>query len=401
MFKRVFFRGWVLGLVVLAGCGGSSSGTDPRDGNGDGVIDDRGTDTRGDAGSSEGAAVEVSDASGFNYGSTLIGTTAEHRFFLHNRGTGTAKPLEVTLTGASFSFVGGTFPGVGGTCGSELAAGASCQVAVAFTPSERASVSGTLKVQAGNGLVDGDIVRTLAGKGIAPALVVVEPASVDFGVVSRASSAWRTVTLTNTGDVDALQLSARTPPAPFSFKGGYQPGTGGTCWITLAAGESCTLVLGFSPGEEGLAKTTLSLSYEDGVSFRSMPLVLSGSGRPPAKLSISGPEPFDFGAVAIGTVAEHTFTVTNTGGEDAININGRSGLDEPYAFKGGSFPGTGGTCATRLGVGASCTMVVTFAPARADSFGAYITLLYMDAAGGMVSAYRELTGTGVSPLELR
>ncbi|WP_257451454.1 choice-of-anchor D domain-containing protein [Archangium lipolyticum] len=402
----VFFKRLVLGLVCAvasAGCGGTQSGSDTGldkgDGENSGVLADAGSGTGGDAGTSSGlAALEVSNAAGFDYGSTLIGTTAEHRFVLRNRGTDTATQLEVTLAGSSFAFAGGTFPGAGGTCGSELAAGASCQVAVAFAPTARGAVNGTLTVHFGNGPVDAVIARTLAGKGLAPALVRVEPASVDFGsvVVLSSSTSWRTVTLTNIGDVDAHQLSARNPPQPFSFKGGYQPGTEGTCWITLAAGESCTLVLGFSPFDVGEARTTLSISYEDGVSFRSLPLVLSGSAVSSAYLRFSDADPFDFGAVTVGTVVEHTFTVTNVGGTAATQL--RSDFRaEPFSFKGGAYPGTGGTCDTSLQSGASCTLVVTFAPTTLGPRHFALSLNFLNGTGGTRSAGLNLSGTGVDP----
>ena len=39
-------------------------------------------------------------------------------------------------------------------------------------------------------------------------------------------------------------------------------------------------------------------------------------------------------------------------------------LAAPWSFKGGSYPGTGGTCAAALDPGTSCSIVVTFAPCR-------------------------------------
>lgn len=416
----VFFRPWILGLVsvvALAGCGGPQSGTgadsgDGADKGGDVLADGGrvspgdGTGTGGDAGASETGAIEVSDAPGFDYGSSLIGTTAERRFFLRNRNSGTVTSLEVSLTGTPFTFAGGTFPGIGGTCGSELAAGASCQFAVAFHPTERGAANGALTVRFATGLVEGAVVRTLTGKGLAPALVQVASTSVDFGTLVQGRQGWRTVTLTNNGDVDATQLSARTPPAPFSFKGGYQPGTGGTCWITLAAGESCTLVLGFAASELGAAKTTLSISYEDGVSFRSIPLALAGAVVSPAFLSItdslSNADPFDFGDVAVGAVAEHTFTVRNTGDTAATSMTPRP-MGSPFDFKGGAYPGTGGTCGTTLESGASCTLIVTFAPLQEGLSYGGLSLTYDNGSGigsGWMPVGRNLFGSSGHPRPL-
>ncbi|QRK08943.1 choice-of-anchor D domain-containing protein [Archangium violaceum] len=431
MSVGVFFKPWILGLasvVALAGCGGPPSGTgtgsgEGADNGGDVLVDggrvspepdagagpgtDSGSGSGGDSGSSETGAIEVSDAPGFDFGPSLIGTTAERWFFLRNRSAGTVTSLAVSLSGAPFTFAGGTFPGIGGMCGAELAPGASCQFAVAFHPTERGAANGTLTVRFATGLVEGAVVRTLAGKGLAPALVQATSTIVDFGALVQGRQSWRTVTLTNTGDVDATQLSARTPPAPFSFKGGYQPGTGGTCWITLAAGESCTLVLGFTASETGVAKTTLSISYEDGVAFRSIPLALVGSVVSPAFLSItdslSDANPFDFGDVAVGAVAEHTFTVRNTGDTAASNMTPRP-IGSPFDFKGGAYPGTGGTCGTTLESGASCTLIVTFAPLQEGLSHGVVTLTYDSGSGyvggGWMSVDRNLFGSSGHPRPL-
>lgn len=408
--KGVLFRRWLLGLVwvvVLAGCGGALPGTgsDPGQGNeeGGGTVQDGGSGTGtgtvqdggtgGGTDTSELAVLELTEASGSGPWEAFIGSSASRWFFLHNRGTGAAQQLVVTLAGASFTLTGGVFPGLGGTCGSELAAGATCVFPVSFTPTERGTASGTLTVQSGSGPAQVAHVRTLTGTGRARALVLVEPASVDFGGVLLGMNAWRTVTLTNTGDVDAHQLSARMPPAPFSFKGGYPPGTGGTCWSTLAAGESCSLVLGFQPFDVGTQKTTLSLSYEDGLSIRSIPLVLQGEGVSPAVLFFSEQGTFDFGSVAIGTVVEHTFTLTNEGGTAATQLRPQP-FGAPFGFKGGAYPGTGGTCGTELQRGGSCTLVVTFAPTWQGPSHSVLAVDFNDGTSGMRSAGRNITGTG-------
>ncbi|MCY1083460.1 choice-of-anchor D domain-containing protein [Archangium lansingense] len=406
---------WLLGLVcvvVVAGCGGALPGAGGngneggeslqdagtgKDGGGTGTggdsLEDGGTDT------SELALLELTEASGAGEDATFIGSTSTQWFFLHNRGTGAAQQLVVTLEGAAFSFTGGVFPGLGGTCGSELAAGASCVFPVSFAPTERGPASGTLSVRFGGGPLQVAHVRRLSGTGRARAQVLVAPATVDFGGVLLTVNAWNTVTLTNTGDVDALQLSARLPPAPFSFKGGHPPGAGGTCWSTLAAGESCTLVLGFLPFEAGTHKTTVSLSYEDGLSSRSIPLVLQGEGLLPASIVFAEGRSFDFGAAAVGTGVDHTFTLTNQGGVAATQMSGRN-PGGPFTFKGGAYPGTGGTCGTELARGASCTVVVTFAPTSEGPSHYVVGVDFADGRGGpTMSSSVNITGTGVSALQ--
>ena len=82
-----------------------------------------------------------------------------------------------------------------------------------------------------------------------------------------------------------------------------------------------------------------------------------------------------WGEVIIGFSDTRTFTITNYGDETASNISASisdsTGLAIPeYYFEGvagvnngvGTYPGTGGTCGSSLGAGASCTVLITFRP---------------------------------------
>ena len=80
----------------------------------------------------------------------------------------------------------------------------------------------------------------------------------------------------------------------------------------------------------------------------------------------------------LGTVQEKTFTVTNSGGVSAASASG-SGLSLPFKFKGGSYPGTGGTCGTTIVVG-TCTVVVEYNPTVTGSHSDTFNLDYYDGA---------------------
>lgn len=49
----------------------------------------------------------------------------------------------------------------------------------------------------------------------------------------------------------------------FSFEGGAYPGTTGTCTATLAAGESCKIVIAFAPQYASSFSETVRISYRD------------------------------------------------------------------------------------------------------------------------------------------
>src|SRR5439155_1504013 len=94
----------------------------------------------------------------------------------------------------------------------------------------------------------------------------------------------------------------------------------------------------------------------------------------------------DFGSVAVGSSADQTFTVQNTGGR---TLTGSASTSAPYSvISGGSFS---------LGAGASQSVVVRFSPTATGSFTGNVSFT---SNGGNVSPVVSGTGaqiTVVSP----
>ncbi|MEZ4751826.1 MAG: choice-of-anchor D domain-containing protein [Bdellovibrionota bacterium] len=114
-----------------------------------------------------------------------------------------------------------------------------------------------------------------------------------------------------------------------------------------------------------------------------------------AVLTISEDPSFDFGTIAVGNTSDKTFTVSNTGNNPATQMKEAVGaaLVSPFGFKGGSYPGTGGSCGTSLNQGNNCTIVVSFAPTSEASFSDSVTLSYHNSSSEQTVA-RLLNGTG-------
>lgn len=95
----------------------------------------------------------------------------------------------------------------------------------------------------------------------------------------------------------------------------------------------------------------------------------------------------DFGDVTIGDSSDQTLLISHTGGT-ATPVT-ETTLSAPFSFKGGSYPGTGGTCGTSIS--SDCTVVVTYTPTSATTDNGLITINY----NGKTTT-RSLTGTGIS-----
>ncbi len=187
--------------------------------------------------------------------------------------------------------------------------------------------------------------------------------------------------------------------APYGFKGGTYPGTGGTCSATLNASATCTMVITFSPTVGGTHNATVSLAYDDGVIAQSATRDLTGIAVAPASISISDGATFNFGTIPTTSSADKVFTLTNSGDVTATTMAG-TGLSAPYSFKGGTYPGTGGTCGNSLaGASATCTIVVTFNPTANGSTSSTINVTYFDGAASQ-TASRPVQGTGAPPATL-
>lgn len=128
-----------------------------------------------------------------------------------------------------------------------------------------------------------------------------------------------------------------------------------------------------------------------------------------AELDIEGSDPASFGSVSVGGNSSLTLTMSNNG-QSAASAISVSGLAAPYSFLGGSYPGTGGYCASTLAAGSSCTMVVQFAPTSAGASTDSIVVDYNDSSAaqqlthgvsgtGFSGALANLTISGVNPFD--
>jgi outer membrane protein assembly factor BamB len=167
-----------------------------------------------------------------DFGSVLDGTSSRRAVFTVTNGSST------TLTPTIGSLAGSPFTARADTCsGATLVAGATCSVAVVFTPtgvgraSALLSVSGTPAVLAG---------AVLSGTQLP---LAISPPREDYGTVPIGSSSPATFNVTNMSSTSPLPLTASV----------NQPGSGfgitsdNCSGQTLAPSAGCTVIVTFSP----------------------------------------------------------------------------------------------------------------------------------------------------------
>ena len=336
-------------------------------------------------------------------------TTAAQSVTVHNPGA--------TAISISSVVVSGPFAETN-TCGSSLAAGASCTASVTFTPTAGGAATGELAITnsataspigaslSGTGLTsttdlalgatlsasstasgfpasnanDGNTStywESLDGAGYPQTLTANLGQSMALGSVTLdlpPSSAWstRTETLSVLGSTNGSSWTTLVGSAGYTFN----PSTGNTVSFNLPSGTNDQyLELDFS-GNTGWTAAQIS-------EFEIFPGTSSSGGGSSATLTAS-PSSLSFGNEATGsTSAAQTVTIDNTGNA-AATISAVSA--------GTGFAQTN-TCGSSLAAGATCTASVTFSPTAAQSYSANLTVS-SSATNSTLTV--PLTGTGTT-----
>ena len=199
------------------------------------------------------------------FATQLVGTASPvQSVLLNNYGTTTLSIAAIAATN-NFSETD--------TCGSSVAAGASCTISVIFTPSVLGNLSGTLSIT--DDAPGSPQTVPLSGTGTVVELV---PTQLNFGCAPYGTgpcSGPEQVTLTNAG-ATALTINGITVTGPFS--------QANNCGTSLGAGQSCTITVSwsFSAGEG-----VLSVSDNGGASPQTV--ALSGQRSCFPGMNCSGP----------------------------------------------------------------------------------------------------------------
>ena len=321
-------------------------------------------------------------------------------------GTPVTKTVTLTSKGADPLFVGGTDPltpptapsltgpnftqyalGADSCTGVSVAPGGTCTIAVTYTPAAGASAA-TLTIPTNAGPQD----VALSGQSVPAATVTpasTSTAPVDFGsVVVGATSASKTITLTNTGGAAMTLTGVSITPNPNDFA--VSPSSTCTAGAVIAPAGSCTAVLTFAPASAVVS--TATLSFNDDAASSPQNVFLSGTGIQPA-VSMSTPAPFPNMNVG-ATSAAQTVIITNSGTAplhiSAVNVG-------TTALNPGDFPQSdncfGAAATFTVNPGTSCQATVSFAPTAAGSRRALLQVTD-DAPGSPHSV--PLTGLGVA-----
>ena len=197
---------------------------------------------------------------------TIVGATSTAQTVtLKNTGTVAVSISSVALAGTNpTSFV------EIGTCGTSLAAGASCSLYVGFKPASAAALSATLNVT--DNATGSPQHVTLTVSGTAAPILKLSATSLAFPTTLHGkTSTTKAVTLTNSGTaiitLSSITLKGTNPTDFVELN---------TCGPTLAPAAACTAYVAFKPAAAGAFTATLSITDNGASSPQSV--ALSGTG---------------------------------------------------------------------------------------------------------------------------
>ena len=170
------------------------------------------------------------------------------------------------------------------------------------------------------------------------------------------------VTINNTGEKEAtlIAFDFTDPNGYLLYEGGSYPGTSGTCGVSLAAKESCTIVFDFQPIVAGDFLVNAEVSYFTGAQTKTIQLEIPLKGNTEAQLEFEYAPSYSFGTHNAG-IASNAIQVyvTNSGETEATLMSGAIGFPFDY-FGTSTYPGAFGNCGTNLEPEENCVIQIFF-----------------------------------------
>jgi hypothetical protein len=266
------------------------------------------------------------------YGRVAVGRAETLLVAVTNSGQASVTISSVTANHSEFKVSKLKLPQV-------LAAGASLEVSVTYTPSAAGWVGGqlTFVTTASNPT----LTLGVGGLGVTTEMVTASPASVAFGNVAVGASSTLPFVLTNKRAQAVTLSSLQITGSAFSVGGAGFP-------LTLAGGQSVKLNATFRPQAAGL---TGGSAFVSGAALN-LPFTGTGTAASKRQLTIT-PATLNFGNAAVGTTETLTAGLNASGG--SVTISSVSSSNAEFAVPGVEFPLT-------IPVGQEVSLNITFTP---------------------------------------
>ena len=318
-------------------------------------------------------ALEINPTS-IPFGTEAIGVpTSTTPVLVTNRGDSTVNITSVSSSSADFVISSDG-------CVESLPAGGTCYFYVAFDPSAAVTRNGTITVASSNAPSQGVSV-TGTGVTATKALVVISPATLDWGTVATNSSNQWQVFVRNVGTETVTFGSITAGAAPFTLSSG--------CGGTLAVSSSCPLYITFSPTTTGTFTNTLSISSD--ASGSPQTVSLTGKGAATLNEAQYVPNGLQFDQVTDGSSSPLNSALLYLYNETGATVSyGTPTVSANFTLS----PSSSCLAGQSVGAGSYCYYYVQFSPTSGTT-GLVNGTLKVSVGGTTYTA--NLTGYAVAP----
>ena len=128
------------------------------------------------------ATLSISDGPTYDFGTQPVGAAITHTFTITNGGGSTATTMAGAGLAAPYDFLGGAYPGTGGTCGATLAATLNCTIVVEYAPTGAATDTDTVDITYNDGAAAQTASRDLTAISQTPSVLTISDGpTFDYG----------------------------------------------------------------------------------------------------------------------------------------------------------------------------------------------------------------------------
>jgi len=192
-----------------------------------------------------------------DFGEIPVGSAKSLTVSFVNSGTADERVSAVSAPSTPFAVTG--LP----AAGTVLAPGQAVSASVRYTPTAAVISNAAVTVTG----PDGSGTVTLTGEGVVgEATLAISPSSLDFGSIPVGSSATRTLTVENTGNLNVTVTKAAPPALPFVVNTPLPEG------LVLTPGESVQVQVTFAPTAPGTFRDPYVISSDDGNGAHDIPV---------------------------------------------------------------------------------------------------------------------------------
>jgi len=337
-------------------------------------------------GQSAAQTISISPPS-YSYGSENVSTASSAQYFaVSNTGVAAVTMNSISLTGADpsdFSITSNGCPGAG----SSLAAGQTCYVYVAFSPTATGTRSANLSIA--DTATGSPQTATLYGVGQpATSKIALVPGTLDLGVeVLHVTSGQIYVQAQNTGTSNVTFSNIAlggTNASDFAI-------SLNTCTGALPPNNYCVVYVSFTPSAAGLR--TATLTFTDNATGSPQVINVEGTGSTATQVLNFNYVDFAFGAHPVGATSNQQYFGAYNAGDSPVtftNITLAGNNPGDFAITSQGCPVSSST----LTPGGTCYVYVDFTPSATGLRTA--TLQYTDSATGSPQSI-VLDGIGLAP----